>query len=167
MVEPVEANDEITIRTDLRPGDVGSITYLHGVLYAREHGWDHTFEAYVAGPLSEFALRNNARERIWIVERGARVVGSIAIVEVSAEQAQLRWFQLRPELRGRGLGKQLMRDAMQFCRDRGYRSVLLWTVAGLEASRHLYLSTGFTLTSEDEHRQWGAVVTEQRYDLEL
>ena len=45
-----------TVRNELRAGDIGFITYLHGILYAREQGWDSTFEAYVAGALSEFAM---------------------------------------------------------------------------------------------------------------
>lgn len=68
------------IRTDLKPGDIGYLIYLHGVVYANEYGWDNTFEAYVAAPLSEFAKSHTDRERIWIVEREGIVAGSIAIV---------------------------------------------------------------------------------------
>jgi hypothetical protein len=62
----------VTIRTTLRPGDIGYVTYLHGTLYAAEYGWDHTFEAYVAGPLAEFAKATmiesgfgSSRKREW------------------------------------------------------------------------------------------------------
>lgn len=58
---------DVTIRSKLRPGDIGSVTYLHGTLYAAEYGWDYTFEAYVAGPLAEFGKSHSDRERIWIV----------------------------------------------------------------------------------------------------
>jgi len=29
---------DVTIRTTLRPGDIGYVTYLHGTLYAVEYG---------------------------------------------------------------------------------------------------------------------------------
>ena len=80
----------VTIRCDLRPGDIGYLIYLHGILYAQEYGWDATFDAYVAGPLAEFAESRTDRGRIWIVEKDGTVAGSIAIVEVSQKQAQLR-----------------------------------------------------------------------------
>ncbi|MEW6210933.1 MAG: GNAT family N-acetyltransferase [Acidobacteriota bacterium] len=158
---------DIGIRHDLRPGDIGYLTYLHGVLYAKEQGWDHTFEAYVAEPLAEFARSHNDRERIWIVESDEKIVGSIAIVEASREEAQLRWLLLDPVLRGRGIGRTLVEEAISFCRDAGYSLVFLWTVSALAAAAKLYQSTGFRLTQENRREMWGAIVTEQRYDLEL
>lgn len=158
---------EPTIRTDLRPGDLGYLTYLHGVLYAAERGWDHTFEAYVAKPLADFALQANPRSRLWIVESGARIVGSIAIAEVSSQQAQLRWFLVHPELRGFGVGRRLVQASISFCREQGYRSVFLWTVSGLDAARRLYEAAGFELSGQEIHERWGAPVTEQRFDLTL
>ncbi len=157
----------VTIRHDLRPGDIGLVTYLHGTLYAREYGWDHTFEAYVAGPLAEFARLHNERERIWIVEKDGAVAGCMAIVGASDAEAQLRWLLLHPDLRGLGIGRMLVREAIDFCRASGYSSVFLWTVSLLVAATSLYESVGFTMTQEKTSRVWGTVVTEQRYDLRL
>ncbi|HTP13916.1 MAG TPA: GNAT family N-acetyltransferase [Bacteroidota bacterium] len=155
----------ITVRHEFRPGDIGFLTYLHGTLYAKDSGWDHTFEAYVAGPLSEFAKSHSAREKIWLLDRDATLAGSIAIVEASRDAAQLRWLLLHPDLRGKGLGRFLMDQALQFCRAQKYRSVFLWTEASLLAAAGLYASAGFRLTEEKTHEFWGSTVTEQRYEL--
>jgi N-acetylglutamate synthase-like GNAT family acetyltransferase len=165
--EKEELPPDITIRSTLRPGDIGYVTYLHGTLYAAEYGWDHTFEAYVAGPLAEFSKSHNDRQRIWIVEREGKVAGSIAIVEASLEEAQLRWFLLHPSLRGRGVGRILMDNAIDFCKESGYSHVFLWTEGRLTAATRLYESFGFRLTSQETHELWGTTVTEQRYDLTI
>jgi hypothetical protein len=52
----VDPENGVKVRTGLSPGDVGYITYLHGVVYDEEYGLDTTFETYVAKPLAEFAL---------------------------------------------------------------------------------------------------------------
>ena len=155
----------ITIRHTLRPGDIGYVTYLHGTLYAAEYGWDHTFEGYVAGPLAEFGKSHNDRERIWIVEKDGKVAGSIAIVEASTDEAQLRWLLLHPTLRGQGIGRFLMDEAISFCKENHYSRVFLWTESALTAAASLYASSDFQLTEENTHELWGTIVTEQRYEL--
>src|SRR5262249_38072313 len=92
----------VTLRTDLRPGDLGSIVHLHGVVYAPEYGSDPTFEAYVAGPLAEFVRAASRRERLWVAERDGRIIGCVAIVAASPQTAQLRWFLVESNERGRG-----------------------------------------------------------------
>jgi hypothetical protein len=48
------AIEDIVIRTELRPGDIGYVTYLHGDLYKKEYGYGIAFEAYVAQGFYEF-----------------------------------------------------------------------------------------------------------------
>jgi GNAT superfamily N-acetyltransferase len=155
------------VRTDLRPGDLGSVVRLHGVVHGRECGFDASFEAYVAGPLAEFVLAASPRQRLWLAERGGDLVGCVAIVEASAEEAQLRWFLVDPSARGAGLGKALLGEAIAFARAAAYRSVMLWTVSSLAAAASLYRSAGFRLVEEIPGRRWGVDVVEQRYDLAL
>jgi N-acetylglutamate synthase-like GNAT family acetyltransferase len=161
------SGDAVTLRTGLRPGDIGYVIYLHGIVYAREYGFDHTFEAYVAGPLSEFARSASARQRLWIAEREGRIVGCIAIVTSSPLVAQLRWFLVDPSSRGLGVGKRLLSEAVAFCQGCGYRSIILWTVSALVAAARLYCSVGFKKVEEKPGEKWGVHVTEEMYELTL
>jgi N-acetylglutamate synthase-like GNAT family acetyltransferase len=160
-------HEGVTIRTNLKPGDIGSIISLHGILYAREYGFDPTFEAYVAGPLSEFVRSAAARERLWLAERADQIIGCIAIVAASPQTAQLRWFLVDPAARGAGLGKRLLTEALTFCKECGYRKVILWTVSALAAAGHLYRLAGFRKVEEKPGRMWGVQVVEEKYELVL
>ena len=59
-------------------------------MYAKEHGYDQTFEAYVAGGLAELVQSFNPnKDRIWLAETKTRIIGSVAIVGHSRTSAQL------------------------------------------------------------------------------
>jgi len=168
MRKPAKNQKGIRLRSSLEPGDIGYITYLHGILYARAYQWDHTFEGYVADSLAKFALSYDARrDRLWIAEMGSQIVGCIGIVGHSDSEAQLRWFIVHPTYRGQGLGHKLLNEAIQFCREHGYKSIFLWTVSVLQAATHLYQSAGFRKMEEKTHLIWGHTITEERYDMSL
>jgi len=157
----------ITLRTELRPGDLGAIIYLHGSIYARERGFDSTFEAYVAGPLAEFVCSPSPRQRLWIAERGGRIVGCVAIVAAAPQTAQLRWFLVDPSARGLGLGKHLLGEAITFCKQCSYQEVILWTESALTTAARLYQSAGFRKTAEKPGRMWGVELVEEKYELKI
>jgi len=156
------------LRYHLRPGDIGYLTHLHGITYAKEHGYDHTFEAYVADGLAEFIRSFSPdKDRIWLAETNHQIIGSIAIVENSKAEAQLRWFFVHPKYRGIGMGRKLLNEALHFCKERKYRSVFLWTTSELSTAQHLYTGAGFERTRKKTHQIWGRTVMEERYDLDL
>jgi ribosomal protein S18 acetylase RimI-like enzyme len=157
----------ITLRHRLEPGDLGSIVHLHGTAYAREYGFDETFEAYVAGPLSEFVRNPTDRDRLWLADRDGRLAGCIAIVGASPTEAQLRWFLVDPSARGLGLGRTLLHEAIEFSRGRDYESIFLWTVSALTAAARLYLSAGFDRVEERPRRLWGVDAVEEKYAMPL
>ena len=157
-----------SLRHCLKPGDIGYLTWLHGIVYAREYQYDITFEAYVAGGISNFIESfKPARDRIWLAEVHRRIIGSIAIVGRSRSDAQLRWFFVHPDYRGKGVGKALLNEALRFSQQRKYKTIYLLTTSELDAAKHLYIDVGFRKTRERRHMMWGKRVKEERYDIRL
>jgi len=157
-----------TVRRSFQPGDIGCLVFLHGTLYAKEYGYDRTFEAYVAQGLGEFAVSFNPEyESIWIVVTIGQIIGCVAIVRQSEKEAQLRWFFVHPDFRDKGIGTFLLSEAVQFCREHLYETVSLWTTSELTTARQLYMRTGFQKTEEKTHEIWGKLLTEERLELHL
>jgi GNAT superfamily N-acetyltransferase len=160
-------NEEIRIRYDIRPGDIGTIIKMHGEYYAKNNGFDIGFEPYVAIPLSKFALRRDERERIWIVESGNDIEGCIAIVRYKNRTAQLRWYLLKDEIQGKGIGRDLMAKALEFAKKMGYSRMILWTVNEQAKAIKIYEKNGFKLTKEKGRLMWGKQIVEQCYEKKL
>ncbi len=158
--------DDIRIRTDLRPGDIGFVTYRHGVLYSKEYQYGIEFESYVAEGLHEFFTQYDpARSRVWIAEHNEKIVGFLLLMD-RGEEAQLRYFYLEPEYRGIGLGSKLMKLFMEFFNSVGYTSAYLWTTKELTDAARLYTKYGFRLEEEKASSSFGKEVIEQRYIMQ-
>jgi GNAT superfamily N-acetyltransferase len=152
------------------PGAIGRVVELHASYYSKAWDFGLYFEAKVAAEMSQFLRRMDpARDGFWTAVRDGRVEGSITVdgVSADAEGAHLRWFILSDALRGLGVGHRLLQEAVDFCRQRNYSRVFLWTFQGLEPARHLYEKFGFRLAEQIEGEQWGKRVLEQRYVLVL
>jgi GNAT superfamily N-acetyltransferase len=154
-------------RTGYLPGCIGQIAALHARYYAAHAGFGVFFESKVAREFGLFCERHDpTRDGLWLIQQADSIAGSIVIDGSHAAQgAHLRWFIVSDALRGSGYGNQLMAHAVEFCRERGYERVYLWTFRGLDAARHLYLKFGFELVEEAPGQQWGQAVIEQRYEL--
>ena len=167
MVTPISL-DDIVIRTELRSGDIGYITYLHGLLYKAECSYGLPFEAYVAQGLAEFYKQYDpVADGVWVCEHGERIVGFLALMHRPGPAAQLRYFLLLPEYRGIGLGKKLMGLYMEQVKQAGYQRIFLWTTSEQETAISLYKRYGFALTEEVASDAFGKPLYEQRYELRL
>ncbi|MHA2374042.1 MAG: GNAT family N-acetyltransferase [Candidatus Thorarchaeota archaeon] len=149
-------------------GDIGWIAHRHGVLYADEYGWDETFEALVADILVKFIQSHDSkRERIWIAEQDGERIGSIVLVDAGDYVSQLRLLLVEPKARGKGIGKRLIQEGINFSKLNGYKRIKLWTQKNLDAARHLYKKAGFVCVSEKPHTSFGHDLIEEFWELNL
>ena len=95
----------------------------HGEVYAREFGWDTSFEALVARIVADYAAGHDpSREAAWIAELDGRRVGCIFCVADPDHEdtAKLRILLVHPDGRGHDLGRRLVDECLEFARRAGY-----------------------------------------------
>ena len=157
---------------DWVPGLIGDIAALHARHYAASHGFGADFEAKVAREFGAFlARRDPVRDHLRAAIAEGRALGSIVVdgtePGLPSGTAHLRWFILDGALRGSGLGRRLLTEALGHARAAGFVRMYLWTLAGLPAAERLYVEAGFVLAEEITGAQWGTPVTERRLILSL
>ena len=156
------------ILRDPRPGDMGFVVASHGAVYAREYGFDASFEALVAEITAKFLTSFDAsRERCWIADLDGVPVGSVFLVKHSDDVAKLRLLLVDPAGRGQRLGHRLVGECVSFAKACGYRKITLWTQSILVAARKIYQDTGFVLVATEPHRSFGQSLVGETWELEL
>ncbi|HZC71068.1 MAG TPA: GNAT family N-acetyltransferase [Jatrophihabitans sp.] len=156
------------IRRIGEPGDLGWIVQANAELYAREYGWDASFEVLAVRIVADWASsHDDAREAAWIAELDGARVGCVMCVAEDNETARLRLLLVDAKARGHGLGTQLVDTCLEFTRAAGYRRMVLWTNHPLTAARAVYLRAGFELVDEQPHHSYGADLVGQTYARDL
>jgi N-acetylglutamate synthase-like GNAT family acetyltransferase len=162
------SDQSVVIREASAPGDLGWMIMTHGEMYAQEYGWDTTFEALVARILADYGSAGDRdRTRAWIAEVDGRRAGCVMCCPEDETTAELHTLLVEPWARGHRLGTRLVDQCLEFARKAGYARMRLWTNDPLVAARHIYLSRGFTLVSQEPVRSFGHDMISQYYELDL
>lgn len=153
---------------DPRPGDMGLVVQQQAELYAREYGWNSEFET-MALELAASYLRDfdPTGDRCWIAEKDGRVVGSVFVVRQDETTVKLRMLYVDANVRGLGIGKRLVEEALHFARQFGYTRMILWTTSVLTGARALYEKAGFSLVEEEQVQLFGKELTSQTWARDL
>ncbi len=151
-------------------GDIGQITVSHSAYYHAHWSLDSTFEVEVASELAEFVNGfDKKKDGLWVAEYEGKFAGAIAIAgkNIDIDGARLRWFIVEQPLQGKGIGQLLIQRAVDFCREKNYKKITLWTFAGLDPARILYERAGFRLIEATPKKLWGRSIMDQKFELVL
>jgi putative acetyltransferase len=160
-----------------RPSDQPAVVGLF-----RQYMWELTppnlgaeFQAYVEkairdelGKIEEYYFARDD-QGFWIADERGGVLGMAGVERHGDDSAELRRMAVEKSHRRKGIGRQLLATAEAFCRDAGYRKLVLSTSELQVAARGLYESSGYRLVREEpaaapSHKSVGAGLTRYHYE---
>lgn len=92
---------------------------------------------------------NNIEEyfvHFWCMFDGENVIGTVALKALSSGRCELKALYLLEQYHKRGLGRRLLKTAIQEAKQEGYKEIYLDTLSSSKKAIHLYEKAGFVRT---------------------
>ena len=111
--------------------------------YSASLGIDLSFQNFEQ-EIAEFPSHYARPEgRVIVAVEGGKAVGVVALRRLSGEFCELKRMYVKPEFRGKGIGRLLAAKAIEEAREMGYSRMRLDTLSRLKEAVSLYGSLGF------------------------
>ena len=98
------------------------------------------FESEFAGLPGKYARPGGV---VLIARDGTEAAGAIACRMFEPGVCEMKRLYVRPAFRGKGIARDLANELIEDARARGYRTMLLDTLASMSSARALYRDLGF------------------------
>jgi GNAT superfamily N-acetyltransferase len=132
----------VTVRDATSPGDIAVARGLFQE-YADRLGVDLCFQGFaaeLAGLPGDYAPPAG---RLLLAECDGGPVGCVALRRISDTIGEMKRLYVRPAVRGRGVGRELVHRVIAAARAAGYRQLYLDTLPQMGEAIRLYESLGF------------------------
>ena len=104
-------------------------------------------EKHLLAPGDYFRARNG---EFWVVENNNEIIGTVAVMFVNAETAELKSLYVRRDYRRKGLGADLTELVIKFARAKDAKEIILWSDTRFTKAHRLYEKLGFEKVGERE-----------------
>lgn len=102
-----------------------------------------------ADPSSKIVKEYVGRGKCYIAETQKEIIGAFVLLPTRPETIEIVNIAVAEEKRGRGIGKQLIVDAIEIAKDEGYKTIEVGTGNSSVGQLVLYQKCGFRITGID------------------
>jgi putative acetyltransferase len=136
----------ISIRK-IQPDDNAPIANVIRTVFEQE-GYPRTGTAYADSQLDYLFETYQAPKSVYfVIESEGRILGGGGIApldEGALETCELQKMYFLPEVRGKGVGQQMIQQCLEAAAQRGFQYCYLETLPQMKAAQHVYQKMGFT-----------------------
>jgi ribosomal protein S18 acetylase RimI-like enzyme len=128
--------------------DYGRLVEMHRL------SWQVNFPGQLFSEIAfHSSLQAAPRENVFVYELDSELVGWLWLDTRRPGECHVRHIQVAQAHWGRGLGRQIMEDAIRTCRERGCGAITLNVTKSNERAVNLYTHLGFVVTEDRGARQ--------------
>lgn len=131
---------------EIKPEDNEQVkTLVQSVLV--EMGVPKVGTAYEDACLNDMHAEYNAiNKEYFVVDDGGKIVGAAGIAPLANFEGsicELQKMYFLPEVRGKGVGAEMMKKCLEFAKATGYEKCYIETMPYMKQAQKLYLRSGF------------------------
>ncbi len=157
--------DNSIIIREAVPGEPSLAVNFYYKLFEEQFDFLPATEKYFLHAAEEY-FDDEINNKLWLATENGKIVGSVCVVKKEKNKAQIRLFGTAPSTQGKGVGKALLKTAMDYCSQNNLTHIMLWTIDICKAALHLYKNAGFRKTEEKLNTTWAKYrMTEEKWEF--
>lgn len=103
----------------------------------------------MADPSIEMINKYLGKGECFVAEKGGQIIGVYVLLPIDSDKVELINIAVSENYQGRGIGKQLVLDAINTARKKGYKTIEVGTGNSSIGQLALYQKCGFRITGID------------------
>ncbi|WP_424493952.1 GNAT family N-acetyltransferase [Salinimicrobium sp. GXAS 041] len=111
------------------------------VAWLEKYFWVEPHDEEVLGQPEKYII--NEGGNIFFVKEVNKILGTVALMKIEEGVFELTKMAVTPEAQGKKIGQKLMDYTIQYAREQGWQTLIIYSNRKLENAIHIYRKYGF------------------------
>ncbi|MFO7719571.1 MAG: GNAT family N-acetyltransferase [Gillisia sp.] len=109
--------------------------------WLKKYFWVEDHDREVLGKPEKYILEPGGN--IFFVKEDTRIIGTVALMKIEDGIFELTKMAITPEAQGKKIGQKLMEHTLNYAKEKGWKTLIIYSNRKLENAIYIYLKYGF------------------------